>query len=162
MAGLVTKRERQSLYSTTQDVYDNATASSQSKIPLGWPIKVGLMPILRGKGLFGFLSSIVPVFLPGFNVPSFLNFSSLSCGIVLQGETIYLFSCNILRGFSISEDSVIAFFPYSPTKMWNNPCTESLGIQTTVVASPLEEEVLDVGRVAPAKTEIPGQKIPHF
>lgn len=120
------------------------------------------MPILRGKGPSGFLSSIVPVFDPGFTIPSFLDFSSLCYGIILRGETINLFSSNILRGFSVSEDSVIAFFPYSLAKMWKNPIVEGLGIQTSVEASPLVEEVLDVGRVAPAETQIPGQKIPHF
>ena len=78
------------------------------------------MLVLRGKGPSSFLSSLSPVFLTGFTVPSFLYISSSSYGKVLQDETFNFLSNYELRSLSISEYPIVTLFLDSPVEVWEN------------------------------------------
>ena len=86
------------------------------------------MPVFGGEGPSSLLSSFDPVFFPSFNFPSILYVSISSCGIVLYHETINFLCYDNLRGFSVSENPVVALIPYSPAEVWEYPGTQNLGV----------------------------------
>ena len=161
MIGLKTNRGGDSRNASSQDVSNDSTASGWTRVPLSRPIEIGFMPIFRGEGPSSLLSSFGPVFFPGFNFPSVLYVSISGCGIVLCHEALNFLCYDNLRGFSVSENPVVALLPDSPAKVWENPGTQNLGVQAFVIATPLFEEFLDTGRRTPVEVHIRSQKTPH-
>ena len=107
------------------------------------------MPVFGGEGPSSLLSSFDPIFFLVFNFPSVLYISLSSYGVVFFHETINFLCYDNLRGFSVSENPVVALLPDSLVKVWEYPGTQNLGVQAIVVATPLFEEFLDTSRQAP-------------
>ena len=161
MVGLKTNRGGDGSNASSQAVSNDSTASGWTRVPLSRPIEIGFMPVFRGEGPRSLLSSFDTVFFPGFDFPSVFYVSVSSYEIILYHETINFLCYDNLRGFSISEDPVVALLPDSPAKVWEDPGTQNLGVQTFVVATPLFEEFLDTGRRAPVEVYLGSQKTPH-
>ncbi len=161
MVGLVTNRGGDSSNAPSQVVSYDSTASDGTRVPLSRSIEIGFMPVFGGEGPSSLLSSFGPVFFPSLNFPSVLYVSISSCGIVLFHEAINFLCYNTLRSFSVSEYPVVVLLPDSPAKVWDNPGTQNLGFQGFVVATPLNEEILDTGWRAPVEVHIGSQKTPH-
>ena len=75
------------------------------------------MPVFGGKGPSSLLSSFDPVFFLGFNFPSILYISLSSYGVVLYHETVNFLCYDNLRGFSVSENPIVALLPDTPAKV---------------------------------------------
>ena len=124
MIGLVANRGGDSSNATSQAISYDTSTSSWTRIPLGRPIKIGFMSVLRGKRQNSLLSSFDLVFFPSFTIPSNLYVSFSGYGIVLYHEAFNFLSYYNLRSFSIYEYLVVALLSNFPTKVWEDAGTQ--------------------------------------